>query len=70
VNNHVTRNFPVEFLQDDKSNDKPAMAMGNIEVKKVKVDRKSEAERDLEDAVNKVRAGAKAAANNRPRQKP
>jgi hypothetical protein len=42
-----------------------AIAMGEIVEKKVeyRVERKSEAERDLEDAADKVKAGAKAVAN-------
>ena len=63
MNNYVIKNFPVEFLQANKSDGEPAMAMSDIVEKKVKVDRKSEAERDLEDAADKVQAGAKAAAN-------
>ena len=42
------------------------MTMADIEVEKkveYRVDRKSEAERDLEDAGDKVQAGAKAVAN-------
>jgi hypothetical protein len=40
--------------------------MGEVEIEKkveYKVNKKSEAERDLEDAANKVKAGAKAVAN-------
>lgn len=43
-----------------------AMTMTDIEVEKkveFKVDKKTEAERDMEDAADKVRAGAKAVGN-------
>lgn len=64
--NNVCKNLTAKFLQVNKSDCKTAMAMTDIEVeKKVEygVDRKTEAERGMEDAADKVKAEAKAVEN-------
>jgi hypothetical protein len=58
---HVCKNLSRQFAQVYKSDKETAIAMSDIEEKvEYKVERKSDRDRDLGDAGDKVKAGAKA----------